>query len=274
MLATLSVFADGWTVAAAAEVAGTTEDTTLDLLDSLAGHSLVSVDAVGSTPRFRMLTTVRELAAERLTGTERFAVERRHAHHFAALVEVDDLLGEQRIEWANRLRTDEENLRRAIEWFFENEVTRLPHVLRCLWLMWQLHDRMSEASGWVGELQRRVEPLDLDDTSRAEVLFTVAVTAVEVGDDTSALATIDEIGGLIPTISDPTLRSALQLALSWSLPIVDAFDDALDAALAAREGFIALATHSPRSLRSPSGCSRTHSVGTPTRAPFCPKPTS
>jgi predicted ATPase len=241
MLATLSVFADGWTVAAAAEVAGATEDETLDLLDSLAGHSLVSVDAVGSTPRFRMLTTVREFAGERLAAsTERFAVERRHAQYFAALVEVDDLPGEQRIEWANRLRADEENLRGAIQWFFDNDVSRLPHVLRCLWLMWQLHDRMPEARTWVGELQRHTEPLDLDDTSRAEVLFTVAVTAVEVGDDSSALATVDEITELIPTIADPTLRSALQLALSWSLPIIDAFDDALAAALAARTGFIAL----------------------------------
>ena len=41
----LSVFADGWTLDAAARVGGRTEDETLDLLDALAGHSLVSVVA-------------------------------------------------------------------------------------------------------------------------------------------------------------------------------------------------------------------------------------
>ena len=39
----LSVFADGWTIDAATRVVARTEDETLDLLDALAGHSLVSV---------------------------------------------------------------------------------------------------------------------------------------------------------------------------------------------------------------------------------------
>src|SRR6185503_7203421 len=55
LLATLSVFEDGWTLAAGAAVSGETEDTTLDLLDGLAGQSLISVDSRGIDPRFRML---------------------------------------------------------------------------------------------------------------------------------------------------------------------------------------------------------------------------
>ena len=44
MIATLSVFVDGWTLDAAMYVSGLTEDRTLDLIDALAGHSLVTVD--------------------------------------------------------------------------------------------------------------------------------------------------------------------------------------------------------------------------------------
>ena len=42
MLATLSVFVEGWMLEAAVYVSDLTEDRTLDLLDALAGHSLVS----------------------------------------------------------------------------------------------------------------------------------------------------------------------------------------------------------------------------------------
>src|SRR4029079_12197310 len=45
MLATMSIFVDGWTSEAAAHVAALTEDRALDLLDLLAGHSLIDVDA-------------------------------------------------------------------------------------------------------------------------------------------------------------------------------------------------------------------------------------
>ena len=85
MLATLSVFVDGWTVEAAVDVAHLTEDRTLDLLDALAGHSLITVDAVDPGPRFHMLAAVRDLAEERLADSEDLAdVERRHAEHFGA----------------------------------------------------------------------------------------------------------------------------------------------------------------------------------------------
>ncbi len=80
MLATLSVFVDGWTVDAAVHVSELTEDRALDLLDALAGHSLVNVDATDAGPRFHMLASVRELAAERLAASADLAdVERRHA---------------------------------------------------------------------------------------------------------------------------------------------------------------------------------------------------
>ena len=91
LLATLSVFADGWTLAAATSVSEHTDDRTLDLLDAQARRSLVSVDATGNEPRFRMLVSVRELAAERLAATTmRAGVEERHARYSASLVDSGD----------------------------------------------------------------------------------------------------------------------------------------------------------------------------------------
>ncbi len=235
LLFTLSVFVDGWTVAAAARVSAATEDDTLDLLDALAGHSLVSVDAEQPVPRFHMLTSVRELAAERLAATDRDVdVEARHARYFAELVEAGEWPAERQSEWVDRLRNEEQNLRRAIRWFFGHDITPLPTMFRALWLFWQLSDRMPEGRAWVDELRVRPEPLD--DHARAEVLFTWAVTSVEVGDDVAAGAAVAEIERLGP-VDDPYLVSALQLAIAWARPIDDDFEGALTAASTALVGF-------------------------------------
>jgi len=236
MLATMSIFVEGWTVDAAVYVADLTEERALDLLDALAGHSLVYVDTTDVGPRFRMLEAVRELAAERLAASpDRADVERRHAEYFGALVEDADWPAERQAEWADRLRTDEENLRVAIRWFFTHDIAPLPHIFRILWLFWQMRGRMPEGRGWIEELRLRADALD--DRARAELLFTSAVTAVDVGDDDSALAAVEEIERLEGRIDDPYLESAAQLAVSWILPIVDDFDGALQAASTALDGF-------------------------------------
>ena len=202
----LSVFADGWTIEAATRVVARTEDETLDLLDALAGHSLVSVVADDAGPRFRMLVTVRELAAERLAASDDGAdVARRHAEYFAELVADVSWPAERQVEWADRLGVEEENLRVAIRWFFAHDVRPLPHMFRVLWLFWQMRDRMREGRAWIDELRPRAD--SLDDKARAEVLFTWAVTAVEVGDDASALEAIDAIERFDGPVDDPLLQS-------------------------------------------------------------------
>ncbi len=232
----LSVFADGWTLDAATSVVARTEAETLDLLDELAGHSLISVVADVRGPRFRMLATVRELAAERLAAGDAGAdIARRHAEYFAGLVTEVAWTGEGQVEWAHRLGVEEENLRVAIRWFFAHDITPLPHMFRTLYLFWQMRDRMTEGRAWIDELRPRAD--SLDERARAEVLFTSAVTAVEVGDDAGALAAIDAIERFDGTVDDPHLQSALRLAVSWILPIRDDSDGALEAASDALDGF-------------------------------------
>jgi predicted ATPase len=236
LLATLSVFVDGWTIAAATHVSGHTDDEVLESLDVLAGHSLVNVVATDAGPRFRMLTSVRELATERLAASpNRDAVEQRHAEFFGALVDNADWPAERHAAWAEQLRTEEENVRVAIRWFVSHDPTPLPHIFRVLWLFWQMHDRMPEGRAWIDELRLKADMLD--DHARAEVLFTWSVTAVEVGDDDSALAALEDIERLDGRIDDPYLVCALQLATAWTLPIVDDFDGALEAASSALAGF-------------------------------------
>ena len=235
MLATLSVFVDGWTVEAAVHVSGLTEDRALDLLDALAGHSQ-SVDATAAGPRFRMLAAVRELAAERLAaGADLADVERRHAEYFGELVENADWPAERQAEWAERLRTEEGNLGVAIRWSFTHDIAPLPHLFLILWLFWQMRDRMPEGRAWIEELLLRAD--ELEDRAHAQVLLIAAVTAVEVGDDDSAQTAVEGLERLEARIDDPYLESSAQLAVSWILPIGDDFDGALQAASTALDGF-------------------------------------
>ena len=236
MLATMSIFVEGWTLEAAVHVSGLTEDRTLDLLDSLAGQSLVSVDATDVEPRFRMLAAIRELAAERLAAEADVAdIERRHAEYFGALVENAEWPAERQAEWAARLRTEEGNLEAAIRWFLAHDIAPLPHIFLILWLFWQSRGRMPEGRAWIEELQLRADALD--DRAQAELLLISAVTAVEVGDDDSAQAAVEGIERLQGRIDDPYLESAAQLAVSWVLPIRNDLDGALQAASTARDGF-------------------------------------
>ena len=236
LVAALSVFVDGWTVGAVAAVAELTEDRALDLLDALAGHSLVAAVPSAAGPRFRMLVTVREFAGELLDADgRRDVIEHRHAEFFRSLVEQVHWPTERQIDWVERLRADEENIRVAVRWFFVHDVTALPHLFRELWLFWQMGDRMPEGRQWIDQLRLRTD--ELADSERAELLFNAAVTAVEVGDDDSALAAVEAIRHWDGQIEDPTLDSALQLAVSWTVPILDDFDGALQAATAALAGF-------------------------------------
>jgi ATP/maltotriose-dependent transcriptional regulator MalT len=150
-------------------------------------------------------------------------------------VENADWPAERQAEWADRLRIEEENLRVAIRWFLTHDIAPLPHIFRILWLFWQMRGRMPEGRAWIAEVQRRADALD--DRARAELLVTSSVTAVEVGDDDSALAAVDGLRRLEGRINnDPYLESAAQLAISWILPIVDDLDGALQMASTALDG--------------------------------------
>ena len=91
LLEVTAVFTDGWTIQAAAAVAGLEEDRALELSEALARHSLIYLDSTEAGPRSRMLETVREFVAERLAARpDADQVGRRHAGYYRALAEQAD----------------------------------------------------------------------------------------------------------------------------------------------------------------------------------------
>ncbi len=233
LLETVSVFDDGWTIEATAEVAGLAEDRALALSEALARHSLIQLETTQSGPRLRMLETIRVFAAERLASRpDAREIRRRHAGFYRALAEQADraLRGDTHQKWLHRLEAETGNLAGAVHWFLEHDPTPLPHLFRVLWPFWSLRIHLGEAHLWVARLLRDVDTLDPQ--ARAELLCTQAVTACEVGDDASGLAAGQGLVPLLPQIREPLLHSVCRLAIAWISPITGDLDEALRAAAA------------------------------------------
>jgi tetratricopeptide (TPR) repeat protein len=247
LLETTAIFVDGWTLQAAADVAGLDEDRALELSEALARHSLISLDNTWTDhgPRMRMLETVRAFVAERLAARpDAGEVGRRHADHYRALAEQADrplrgagqkLRGASQNQWVERLEAEAGNLAAAVGWYLSHDPTPLPHLFRVLWPFWSQRDHLGEARAWVDQLLPVADALDPQ--ARAELLWTALVTAREVGDDAAALSARPRLGPLLDGIDDPYLHAASQLAMAWTSPIVGDFDSALREASASLEEF-------------------------------------
>jgi predicted ATPase len=236
LLEAVAVFVDGWTIEAAAEVAGLNEDRALDLIEALARHSLVHLDRTGMGLRSRMLETIREFIAERLMARPDIAeIERRHAQHYRMLAEQADrpLRSAGQKGWAERLQAEAGNLAAAVCWYLAHDAAPLPHLFRVLYPFWFLRDHMGEARSWVDQLLPAADSLDLK--ARAELLWTAAMTAIGVGNDAAALAAREHLRPLLEEIKDPYLHAVCQMAMAWISPIVDDIDGARREALISLE---------------------------------------
>src|SRR5262249_54839199 len=142
LLCRLSIFAGGWTLEAAEDVGG---GEILDLLSQLVDKSLVLYEDQGGQARYRLLETVRQYGRERLTEAgEVEAVSRQHRDYFLRLAEEAEpkLDGRDAALWLNRLETEHDNLRAALEWSLEAvEGEKSDAALRLAGALWRFWNR-------------------------------------------------------------------------------------------------------------------------------------
>jgi predicted ATPase/class 3 adenylate cyclase len=158
LLERFSVFAGGAFLTEAEQVCGPARDVGGDILEglsALADKSLLRAIVGGADePRFAMLATIREYAAERLAqGDALDRVRHRHARVYADLVDrcAPLLTSSQGSAWHDRLEADHDNLRSALDWAHENgDVAIVLGMVAGLWRFWQ-------ARGHLHEARRRVE---------------------------------------------------------------------------------------------------------------------
>ena len=168
LLCRLSVFAGGWTLAAAEGVCsgGAIEDfEVLDLLTGLADKSLAVYEggAEGGAGRYRLLESVRQYAGDRLGERgEAEAVQGRAASWFLALAEEAEpqLRGPEQASWLGRLEAEHDNLRASLAWE-ERRAEGGEDGLRlvgALWLFWWVRGHFTEGRQWLGRALARTTP--------------------------------------------------------------------------------------------------------------------
>jgi non-specific serine/threonine protein kinase len=186
-----SVFAGGWTLAAASAVV-TSEIDVLDGLTALVNGSLVQrSEQPDGTSRFSMLEPIRQFARELLEGHAEAAVARsRHAAYFCRLAAAaaPRLFGREVATWCDRLEREHANLRAALRWCVQAGRAaiglELVGDLRNFWSMrGYLAEGIAQATTML-DLPGAAEPT----TERARALATRSWLAVFHGDYPRAIA--------------------------------------------------------------------------------------
>ncbi len=194
-LARLSVFAGGWTLAAAEKVCSgeAIEDwEALDLLSSLVDKSLVLALEKDDSVRYRMLETVREYAAVKLKEAgEEQALRGKHRDWFLALSEEAEpqLTGSEQGEWLNVLETEHDNLRAALQESLSPPQGSEGSLRFCgaLWRFWLTRGYLAEGREWCEDALGREAAIERT-AEKAKALNGAGVLATNQGDYSAARA--------------------------------------------------------------------------------------
>jgi predicted ATPase/DNA-binding SARP family transcriptional activator len=151
LLQRLSVFAGGWTLEAAECIATDVfvvidpridHDDVMDMLTHLTDKSLIDVDrAQGQNTRYHMLETIRQYAREVLIDSgEEAILQQRHLDYYVQLAEraEPELIGPDQFAWFDRLETEFDNIRTALDWSLTMNLEsglRLASALRRFWMI-------------------------------------------------------------------------------------------------------------------------------------------
>jgi predicted ATPase len=180
----------------------------LEAISTLVGQSVVVVQPLEeTTPRYRMLETIREFAVERLEASGEAARTRRlHAEFFRDLANRAEpmLVGTAgQGAWTAQLEHAQDNVRAALAWSVggEGDLAVGIALAGALGWFWLMSGRLQEAQSWyTGLLARRGEAND--SLAWAKVLHGSALQMWGLGDLTqaataeeSAVATFRSAGG-------------------------------------------------------------------------------
>jgi predicted ATPase/DNA-binding SARP family transcriptional activator len=167
----LAVFSGGITPSAAAAVCSDKDldgQQVDDLLTSLVDKSLLQVVASpDTTPRYRMLETIREFGMERMADRgEVGRVRLAHARHFAALVAEADphLRRPEQLEWMATLHVERDNILAGLKYFGDEglakEAIDLVNLLGWYWMTLGNHGEIVTWVTFALEIEGESDPVD------------------------------------------------------------------------------------------------------------------
>jgi predicted ATPase len=235
LLRRLSVFAGGFTIAAAESVCGDESVApaaldgadVLDLIERLASSSLVSVDERADVARYHLRESVRAYGAEKLRQSgEEDVVRDRHLAWCIALSEGTPFLDE-----TGALTPELDNVRAALRWSIERGAARDGfRLLYATFDLWYLGGHHREGEAWFAELDAL--PSGADRTSaRANAMAIAGYFSYLRGDLAEAQARLSESRAIAEERAD---EGALAISLHM-LGILDVARGRLASAGSMRE---------------------------------------
>ncbi len=154
----LAVLSGGFDVETAVAVSGQDEATATEMLEELLDQSLVrrvnpATPAQESTPRFRMLETIREFALGELIERDEHAItSARQASHFANLVRNADVMlwdGHLGSAWYGRFSADQANIRASLGYLATNDPVSFVAMAGTLAAYWYRFGHLVEGRQWL-----------------------------------------------------------------------------------------------------------------------------
>jgi non-specific serine/threonine protein kinase len=203
LLQYLTVFAGGFTLEAAEAVCavGLEDFQILDLVSALVDKSLVVVGEQPERPRYWLLESVRQYAAEKLDAAREPALRSAHVKWFLTLAERahPENSGLEHGSWLDRLEADHGNLRLALATSADGSDDDRLKLARALWHFWYIRGHWTEGRRWLDAVIANAP----DGSSRARAMSSMAVLAGRQGEQAlaqdwleRALAIFREIGDL------------------------------------------------------------------------------
>ena len=209
LLRSLSVFAGGWTLAAAEAVCAdevVPASTLMSCLGNLVRHSLVLLRPEGEPARYRLLEPIRQYAAERLAATsEQTTMQDQHLAWCVDLAEEAEphLRGAKQTVWLEWLEAEHDNLRAALRWSVgKGSGGQGLQLAGALWRFYYLRGYFTEGRGWLMAVLAQDGTIPVPVALRARALNGAGNLAEYQGDYARAAALHEESLALRRALGD------------------------------------------------------------------------
>jgi len=196
----------------------------LEGLGSLLDKSLLyQLPGVKGESRYMLLETIHEFAMEKLaeaddgSGPEEQVIFRKHAAYFTALAERVEpkLKGPDQVEWLERLESEQDNFREALDWAYRNDVDLGLRLAAALGIFWNRRGHLQEGRERASAMLAIAREQGLAPTcAMAQTLYTVGLIAFRQGDFVPARSVIQESLAIYGELGPDSARSGLTESLN------------------------------------------------------------
>ena len=193
LLRRLSVFAGGWTFEAAETIC--TNLDVFELLPQLVNKSLITVKDDSDEPRYFLLETIRQYARDKLLEAgEGEGTRNRHLAYYLEMTETarpQMLVKETELVWVDRLQTEYDNIRTAVEWGLSNDPFAAARIIFSLSYLMLVTSSAGEGHRWAEKALKEIDGSDKNKTKeerlhRARLLTSMGIMSFSMGDNESS----------------------------------------------------------------------------------------